>query len=1050
MVTYTASNDDGYIQKSSTISWADCEGATSGDTGDTGASYLYVQSYHTDSAGDLWQCRRAFIPINTSGIPNGATITEALLIIYSHTSGGNAYAYEWTTDVPVTVQTYDDYGSAWTGSVNNSSVGWVTFTFNSTGRSGINKTGYTNICLRESDYDVESSTPNNSEAKVTWRSANYASYDPYLSITYYVDILYPNADTDDGYVYTTGQATWTLARDATVGAGTVTDDGKIQVRDAASGVPLYGVSRGFIVFDGAELDGAVSQVVISARLKLYVEYIETRDDVYVQEWDTVDFVIDGEAFDEIGDIWVNTFYSLTSSIYNSIELNNDAIAAIQSAYSGDAKIGFMLRTYDDFQNNPPSISEDNEIWFSDYTDTNQPILEIDFGNISTHNSSFFICIPSEHDSEFTIAHFDSVEYSSDFFVCIPSEHSSSFFICVPSEHSAAFNIYGELLSNHNSSFNVLSASHHHSEFDIYDESAHYSEFIIHAESSHYSEFEIHFGHNTTFHILGHADDTIQIENRTLFDRDMKNLFPKWIKPEPDTQLEKIQDSFIYEIYYSLQLMEYIKDYLNIDEVFLSSSSTNNIDQNIILDNLFTYIYNRQRHDNETDEDLRDRMINYFGNFVGGGNIEQWRNSLERMFDLPDDERIRGYEPCKAYYASDIFAGKTQVTTLEHPEAIGYSHNDSLRYIWDDEDDLTLGGLTSESWRFELADARKIASFHLELPSEYEAVIGGAGGGIEAFYGDKIDTPFASIIDYSDDSLKANTSNIVKEDLNIYYIDLEDHAYYSGLEPLYELPYSNLNASMDYDPATFIKFADYLKYHMSTYYTWGAQWDHYSSVFILAGSNNWTWFKVANFDSSINGSMYYNYDTYQDTGDYDGRAIINDSFGPIEDWDDCIDGITGAITTEFIIQSRYVSTGDGAWYCSRGFVSFTSSIIEVSDIILKATLKLKTVSVTNSPLIMIQKWTAADNNITVFDFDDCGTNLIDSPVHITAADTWYEFEFNQTGLDYIIDSYNTDGYVKFCVRESFYDIGRVSPDDNYKVEFRDCIGVLRPLLYLEYA
>ena len=593
---------------------------------------------------------------------------------------------------------------------------------------------------------------------------------------------------------------------------------------------------------------------------------------------------------------------------------------------------------------------------------------------------------------------------------------------------------------------------HQSQVEILGISNNHSEFNIIGRQFHYSEFFIHLGHNTTFSILGHAVDGIQPENRDFFAREMKNLFPKWIKPEPDSQLEQIQDGFLYELYYSLQLIHYIKDYLNIDDAFVFSSVTNNIEQNVILDSLFTHIYNRQRYDNESDEHLRDRIINYMSNFIGGGNIEQWRNSLERMFDLPDDERIRGYEPCKAYYSEDIFAGETQVTTFEHPEAIGYSHSDSLRYIWDDEDDLTLGGTTSESWRFELADARKIATFQLELPLEYEATIGGADGGIEAFYADKIDTPFASIIDVYDDDLKANVNIDVKEDLNIYYIDLEDYDYYSGMEPLYELPYGNLSQPLDYDPETFIKFADYLKYHISSYYTWGAQWDHDSNFFVVKGSNNWTWFKVAHFDSMEHSSLFYYYGIYTDYADTSGRAVNKTVYGPVDDWDDCRGASSGDnVTVELVIQAKYISTGDGSWTCSRGFISFTNTLLGGSGKVLKATLKMKSSGLTRTPDIMIQKWNAADKTVAVGDYNDGSTNLLDSSVEITAIDTWYDFEFNQTGLDHITDSLNNNGYVLFAIKEYYYDVLGNNPSSDNRVEFVDCTQTyFRPILYLEYV
>ena len=131
--------------------------------------------------------RRSFLYFETAGIPDGAIITDVKLKMYG--------VDQYDTDVCVmkgsqadTLTTADfDSFTGFEYSHTSWSSGWNTITFNSTGRSDINKTGISKICMRENTHDYANSSPpsgaTNDYSNHAY-SANNASNKPYLDITY--------------------------------------------------------------------------------------------------------------------------------------------------------------------------------------------------------------------------------------------------------------------------------------------------------------------------------------------------------------------------------------------------------------------------------------------------------------------------------------------------------------------------------------------------------------------------------------------------------------------------------------------------------------------------------------------------------------------------------------------------------------------------------------------------------------------------------------------------------------------------------------------------
>lgn len=136
---------------------------------------------------------RAFIPWDTSSIPNGANITEVKISCYLRVN-------ETVDDFNVTVQngqpTYphlpiediDYYYVRYSGdggqfNTSGLTTGYNNITLNSDGRSWISKTGITKLCLR-SDREINSTVPTDLETVQFWTREKGEAYSPKLYVTY--------------------------------------------------------------------------------------------------------------------------------------------------------------------------------------------------------------------------------------------------------------------------------------------------------------------------------------------------------------------------------------------------------------------------------------------------------------------------------------------------------------------------------------------------------------------------------------------------------------------------------------------------------------------------------------------------------------------------------------------------------------------------------------------------------------------------------------------------------------------------------------------------
>lgn len=194
--TFYGSGYDGYITNQSetyNTAWV----GTTGQVSDLAANGYIGQSFVTPS----YYIKRTFFFFDTASLPDNATIISAVLSLYGQTD-------ESDTDFNITIQSgmpiypnrplisgdYDKSHYSGDGgkfdTVNFITTGYNNITLNADGRSWINKTGYTKLCLR-SDREISGTVPTGKEQIYCWFTEKPGtSQDPKLSITYQTITLF--------------------------------------------------------------------------------------------------------------------------------------------------------------------------------------------------------------------------------------------------------------------------------------------------------------------------------------------------------------------------------------------------------------------------------------------------------------------------------------------------------------------------------------------------------------------------------------------------------------------------------------------------------------------------------------------------------------------------------------------------------------------------------------------------------------------------------------------------------------------------------------------
>lgn len=205
--SYYAGAGDGYVHLEDEPDWDTCHDAATG-TGVAfgGQSDMYVQ------VNTGYTIRRVFLPIDTSALPDDATISAAALYTFVKTkldndNDANAWITVVQTSQPdptqLTTADYDLCGD----SIDNPTEGtadrkditaipvvpdqYINWVLNATGRGWISKTGYTLLGLREG-HDCVDDAPDGRNNLFGYTSERAGtSQDPYLSVTYTVPTSIP-------------------------------------------------------------------------------------------------------------------------------------------------------------------------------------------------------------------------------------------------------------------------------------------------------------------------------------------------------------------------------------------------------------------------------------------------------------------------------------------------------------------------------------------------------------------------------------------------------------------------------------------------------------------------------------------------------------------------------------------------------------------------------------------------------------------------------------------------------------------------------------------
>ena len=197
--SYYAGVGDGYVYYSlpNEATWANAHNDTGTNATADYTSTTGMSGVNSDSGG--YKTRRAFFPIDTSGIADNDTIDYATLNIYvtATANGGScasAYNIVQTSQANyghLVANDYDNCGSTHsptygaTGILQSSltTSAYNAWTLDSTGRGWIGKTASTTLGLRETTYDGADSTPSWTCTMTFSTSENTGtSQDPYLSV----------------------------------------------------------------------------------------------------------------------------------------------------------------------------------------------------------------------------------------------------------------------------------------------------------------------------------------------------------------------------------------------------------------------------------------------------------------------------------------------------------------------------------------------------------------------------------------------------------------------------------------------------------------------------------------------------------------------------------------------------------------------------------------------------------------------------------------------------------------------------------------------------
>ena len=204
---FYSSASDGSIWSSTQSAWSSARDAATGQGFSSSASDMDVRVSYKPSY-QLW---RGFLYFDTSSLPDNAVIQSAILHLYpamARADDNDVQAYvglvQGLQSATLSASDFSKLGTALgAGKVNISSLstsGYNSFALTSTGLSWINKTGTTQLGLREG-HDIENSAMNVATYNITTfytSDKTGTAQDPYLEVvyTFATDNLLPTTPTN--------------------------------------------------------------------------------------------------------------------------------------------------------------------------------------------------------------------------------------------------------------------------------------------------------------------------------------------------------------------------------------------------------------------------------------------------------------------------------------------------------------------------------------------------------------------------------------------------------------------------------------------------------------------------------------------------------------------------------------------------------------------------------------------------------------------------------------------------------------------------------------
>ena len=196
---------DGYIQKqvSPSENWATIRTGDANQIGASASSGQAISIFMGGSSGQFDQLTRSIFTLDTSALTSSATISATVFSLY-HQGNYNDMATPCDIDIYTSTPAANnnlesgDYVQIGTTSQTGSPIsyndfigagGYNAFTFNSTGKGNVSKTGISKFGARNANYDVANSAPSHvayggTQINIYFADQSGTSNDPKLVVTY--------------------------------------------------------------------------------------------------------------------------------------------------------------------------------------------------------------------------------------------------------------------------------------------------------------------------------------------------------------------------------------------------------------------------------------------------------------------------------------------------------------------------------------------------------------------------------------------------------------------------------------------------------------------------------------------------------------------------------------------------------------------------------------------------------------------------------------------------------------------------------------------------